>query len=319
MSSAPSLYLFSQVTSLRCGGMVVCTAINHCICDGIGTSQFLQAWAHLTAKPDTELPILPFHSRHLLKPRSPPQVNFPHSAYTKSPSSPVNLLQFLQSQPLVATCLTFTPSHLLHLKKQCVPSLKCTAFEALASHTWRSWVKSLDLPHNLTVKLLFSVNVRRKMDPEIPEGFYGNGFVLACAESGAGELVTANLRHGVTLVQQGKARVDDGHVRSIIDLLEDKSVKTDLSASLVISQWSRMGLEEVDFGEGRPIQMGPVTSDIYCLFLPVVGDSDSVKVMVSVPEAVVEKFQYYMKQCSWDKQENGVIQNGHHPRQNGLI
>ncbi|CAN6881834.1 unnamed protein product [Brassica oleracea var. botrytis] len=36
----------TQVTYLRCGGVILCTAINHCLCDGIGTSQFLHAWAH---------------------------------------------------------------------------------------------------------------------------------------------------------------------------------------------------------------------------------------------------------------------------------
>ncbi|KAF7817593.1 omega-hydroxypalmitate O-feruloyl transferase [Senna tora] len=273
--------LIVQVTNLLCGGMVLCTAINHCICDGIGTSQFLHAWAHLTTKPNTtsDLPILPFHARHLLKPRNPPK-----------------------SQPLVATCLTFTPSHLLHLKKQCVPSLKCTAFEALASHTWRCWVRSLDLPPTLNVKLLFSVNVRKKVRPEIPEGYYGNGFVLGCAESGVEELVRANLRHGVKLVQEGKERVDDEHVRSMIDLLEDKSVKTDLSVSLVISQWSKLGLEEVDFGEGKAMQMGPLTSDIYCLFLPLIGDSNAVRVMVSLPQPVLPKFEYFMKDYFWDHQ-----------------
>ncbi|XP_028802994.1 fatty alcohol:caffeoyl-CoA acyltransferase-like [Neltuma alba] len=307
--------LIVQVTGLRCGGMAVCTAINHCICDGLGTSQFLNAWAHLTTSPNGDLPILPFHSRNILKPRNPPQVKFSHSGYTKtnsssSSSSQVDLVKLLQSQTLVATCFTFTSSHLLHLKKQCV--VKCTTFEALASHTWRSWVRSLDLSPALNVKLLFSVNVRKKLSPEIPQGYYGNGFVLGCVESTVEELLETGLCNGVKLVQQEKARLDDGQVRSMIDLLEDKTVKTDLSASLVISQWSKLGLEELDFGGGKALQMGPLTSDIYCLFLPVVGDSDAARVMVSVPEGVVEKFEFYMKEYIWDKEGNGHVHNGYH-------
>ncbi|KAI9118254.1 hypothetical protein K1719_010586 [Acacia pycnantha] len=297
--------LIVQVTSLRCGGMVVCAAISHCICDGIGTSQFLNAWAHLTTSPTCELPIIPFHSRNLLMPRNPPQVD---------------LVKWLQSQHLVATCFTLTSSHLLHLKKQCV--VTCTTFEAVASHTWRSWVRSLDLSPTLNVKLLFSVNVRKKLNPEMPQGYYGNGFVLGCAESTVEGLLNAGLDKGVKLVQQGKAKLDDEHVRSMIDLLEDKTVKTDLSASLVISQWSKLGLEEVDFGGGKALQMGPLTSDIYCYFLPVTGDSEAVRVMVSVPEDVAEKFEFYMKEyiTSGKKEGKGHIHhNGYHPQQNGFI
>ncbi|KAL9445973.1 hypothetical protein AB3S75_013784 [Citrus x aurantiifolia] len=307
--------LVVQVTNLRCGGMILCTAINHCLCDGIGTSQFLHAWAHATTKPNLDPPISPFHTRHVLKPRNPPQVNFTHHGYTKTTQNEtaqveVEINQYLQAQPLVPASLTFTPSQILHLKRQCVPSLKCTTFEALASHTWRSWVRSLDLlPDSLNVKLLFSVNVRKKLNPEMPEGYYGNGFVLACAQTSVNDLVNSNLYHTIKLVQQAKASLTDDYVRSMVDLLEDKSYKTDLSSSLVISQWSKLGLEDLDFGEGKPMHMGPVTSDIYCLFLPVTGDLNSTRVLVSMPEGVVEKFEYYMTELLDRDQQNTNNEN----------
>ncbi|KAF3446356.1 hypothetical protein FNV43_RR11535 [Rhamnella rubrinervis] len=306
--------LVVQVTYLRCGGMILCTAINHCICDGIGTSQFLHSWAHVLTKPNLDFPISPVHSRHVLKSRNPPKITFAHpqfsSAAPKDNNTHVDILKFLQSQPLVATSLTFTPADILRLKRQCVPSLKCTAFEALASHTWRSWVRSLDMPPSLDVKLLFSVNIRKKMSPEIPQGYYGNGFVLGCARSNVKDLVAANLRHGVKLVQQAKSDLSDDYVRSIIDLFEDKTVKTDLSTSLVISQWAKLGLEDLDFGHGKPLHMGPLTSDIYCLFLPVSGDFDAVRVLLSVPESVIEKFEYYMKEFL-DKEDCNGEANGY--------
>lgn len=156
------------------------------------------------------------------------------------------------------------------------------------------------------MKLLFSVNVRRKLDPEIPEGYYGNGFVLACAQTTVKDLIYSNLHHAVKLVQEAKSRLTDDYVRSLVDLLEDKTVKTDLSASLVISQWSRLGLEDLNFGGGKPLQMGSVTSDIYCLFLPVVGDFHAVRVLVSMPESAVGKFEDYMTEfLDCNSQENG--------------
>ncbi|PON93392.1 Transferase [Trema orientale] len=307
--------LIIQVTSLRCGGMILCTGINHCICDGIGTSQFLHAWAHVTAKENLDLPISPVHSRHVLKPRNPPQIAFNHPQFTKpvpNAKEPchVDIFKFLQSQPLVPASFTFSPTQLLCLKRQCVPSLKCTTFEALASHTWRSWIRSLDPSPSLTVKLLFSVNIRKKLSPEIPQGYYGNGFVLGCAQAHVKDLVAANLHHGVKSVQAAKAALNDGHVRSMIDLLEDKTVKTDLSTSLVISQWAKLGLEDLDFGQGKPLHMGPVASDIYCLFLPVIGDVNAVRVLVSVPESMVEKFEFHMNECLDHEEENHGVADG---------
>lgn len=298
--------------------MILCTAISHCLCDGIGTSQFLHAWAQLTKNPEVELTIIPFHWRHVLKPRDPAQVKFRHPSYTApNPTPEVDLLKLIQSQPIVPTSFTFTHSHVLRLKKQCVPSLKCTSFETLAAHTWRSWIRSLNisLPSKLVVKLLFSVNVRAIVD--LPQGYYGNGFLLACAESTVEELVEGNMHHSVKLVQEAKTRLkDEGYIRSIVDLLEDKTVKMDLSNSLVISQWSKLGLEDVDFGEGKPLHMGSLTSDIYCLFLPVTGDANAVRVLLSVPETMVERFQYYMNQIWETKQENG---DGTHQNENGFF
>lgn len=305
--------LIVQVTHLRGDGMILCTAINHCLCDGIGSSHFLHAWAHFTTQSNpTNLPILPYHYRHVLKPGNNPQrVTFTHPVFTKVTHdlhNALNLNKYLQSLPLVASSMTFSSSQILHLKKQCVPSVKCTTFEVLAYHTWRCWVKSLDLPCFISVKLLFSVNVRKKLMNDMPEGYYGNGFVLACAEAKVKDLSAPNLHDGVKLVQHVKSTINDEYVKSAIDMLEDKSVVTDLSASLVISQWSKLGLEDVDFGQGKPIHMGPVVSDIYCLFLPVIGDSDAVTVLVSIPESMVDKFEYHMTEA-FEMVEKGDAKN----------
>lgn len=285
--------------------MILCLAINHCICDGIGTSQFLHAWAYMTTQSTPIPPIQPFHSRQVLRPRNSPQVTYTHPGFTQANNnshSGINIFKFLISQPLVTASMTFSSSQILNLKRQSVPSLKCTNFEVLASHTWRCWVKSLNLPSSLKVKLLFSVNIRKKL--ALPEGYYGNGFVLACAETECKELIQPNFHDGVRLVQQAKSNITVDYVKSMIDFLDDKNIRTDLSTSLVISQWSNLGLEDLDFGEGKPLHMGPLTSDIYCLLLPVNGDVGATRVLISMPECVIEKFQYYMTEFP------GTTENG---------
>ncbi|XP_019156827.1 PREDICTED: omega-hydroxypalmitate O-feruloyl transferase [Ipomoea nil] len=314
--------LVVQVTKLRCGGMIVCTGVNHCLCDGIGTAQFLHVWAHF-ARDDVDSLITPFHSRHVFNPRereSHKLTSF-HPAFSRSAPggycnshSALDVTRYLQSQPLTPASLTFSQSQILRLKSQCAPPLKCTSFEALAAHTWRCWAKSLDLPPSLAVKLLFSVNIRKRVEPELPAGYYGNGFVLGCAEAPVKDLAGggsgANLHDAVRLIQRAKLALTDDYVRSAVDLLEDKSVTTDLSSSLVISQWSKLGLEDLDFGEGKPLFMGPLTSDIYCLFVPLVGDPNAARVLVSLPQQIVGKFEYYMTEFLDSKPNEGTI-NGH--------
>ncbi|KAF0898924.1 hypothetical protein E2562_012630 [Oryza meyeriana var. granulata] len=291
--------LVVQVTRLGCGGMVLCTAISHCLCDGIASANFLHAWARAAAAAHTSVAdATVLHDRRALRPRCPPRVAFTHPEYTSGGGTGTHpsLLSQLLSQPLAPVSLTFTASHLLRLKTGCSPSLRCTSFEALAAHVWRAWVLSLGPPPAMRVKLLFSVNVRRRLKPELPWSYSGNAFVLGCAEATAGELVASGSSGGVRLVQEAKECIDDDYVRSMVDLLEERrGAKPDLAATLVISAWTRLGLEDIDFGKGRAAHMGPLTSEIYCVFLPVVADGypDGVTVLVSVPQAAAESFEHH--------------------------
>ncbi|MQL73916.1 hypothetical protein Taro_006271 [Colocasia esculenta] len=156
----------------------------------------------------------------MLRPRCPPFVALPHlefatSAPQEKPSAGY-LSQLLLSQPLVPIYVTFRPAEVLQLKQNCVPSLKCTSFGALATHVWRAWVRCLDPLPALYVKLLFSINMTT--------GLLASG---------------TNLFVVMKLVQAAKEHVDDGYVQSMVDLLEERrGTRLDLSASLVISQWS---------------------------------------------------------------------------------
>ncbi|KAF7037564.1 hypothetical protein CFC21_047914 [Triticum aestivum] len=200
--------LVVQVTRLGCGGTILCTAISHCLCDGIGAAQFLHAWARVARFEAADHHVAPFHDRGVLRPRCPPHVAFEHQEYANSLPGGDELAaaSSLFVGPLARVSLTFTGAHVQRLKDLCAPWLEeGTSFEVLAAHVWRAWVRSLSAPSDLRVKLLFTVDIRRRVHPGLPGGYYGNGFVLACAESMAGQLAApSGAHHAARLVRAAK-------------------------------------------------------------------------------------------------------------------
>ncbi|KAF2615314.1 hypothetical protein F2Q70_00008672 [Brassica cretica] len=93
------------------------------------------------------------------------------------------------------------------------------------------------------------------------------------------------------LVKQAKERVGDDYVRSVVEAVSKSKACPDSVGVLILSQWSRLGLERLDFGFGKPVHVGSVCCDRYCLLLPVPEQNDAVKVMVAVPSSAVDSYE----------------------------
>lgn len=282
--------------------------MNHCLCDGIGSAQFMHAWADTCRNPDAPLSIRPCWGREALKPRVPLKIQFPHPEFGRPDQDPCpeNLQPpAMADEPLIPVFMTFGADRILRLKRLCMPLLKCTSFEVLAAHVWRCWARAMA---KKSAKLLFTADVRSRLDPPLPAGFYGNGFVLACAECSPDVLGHASVRGAVKAVQSAKtAALSDAHVRSTVDLLEDRRPMVDLSSSLVVTQWSRLGLERVDFGTGLPAHVGPISSEVHCIFLPVVGQPEAVSILVSVPASRAHRFECCLRDLE-DQEVDGPLE-----------
>ncbi|KAJ4971038.1 hypothetical protein NE237_004137 [Protea cynaroides] len=291
-----------QLTWLPEGVATLGVGISHCLCDGIGSAEFLNTFADLATgrRGLAELQPKPIWNRHLLNPVSrQPNHQSPvadHPEFDRL-QDPYGFVHRFSREPLTPTCVTFDRRSLTQLKKlasSSEPELSYTSFEVLSAHVWRCWTKALELPGTQTLRLLFSVNIRNRVKPNLPEGYYGNGFVLGCAQTGAKELVENGLGWAAGLIRSAKDRVGDEYVRNVVESVNQSRACPDSVGVLIVSQWSRMGLERVDLGMGKPVHVGPICCDKYCLFLPVVEQRDAVKVMVAVPKSVVDKYEYLL-------------------------
>ncbi|CAK9163305.1 unnamed protein product, partial [Ilex paraguariensis] len=91
------------------------------------------------------------------------------------------------------------------------------------------------------------------------------------------DLTEKGLGYAAELMKRAKERVNEQYVREVVEMVSSSQASPDSVGVLVLSQWSRLGLDRVDFGLGRPVQVGPICCDRYCLMLPVYDQKDAVK------------------------------------------
>ncbi|KAL3726843.1 hypothetical protein ACJRO7_031703 [Eucalyptus globulus] len=252
-----------QVTTFKCGGIVVGIVMNHVLVDGKALTDFIACWNDLArAKPPS---VLPFLDRSVLRPRQPPRVDLPHHEYALRDQRP-GLVVDPQTKPLVYRSFCFKPQALIQLKKaariatQNGSSVVPTNFEVISALVWISRTKALGIAPHETTKLLTAVDGRPKFDPPLPSGYFGNGIALSCAECSAGELTRKPFSFAVQTVHEALASVTESYIRSAIDHMELNRVLIDCEGnSCCISKWSRLPFYKMDFGFGRPFQVAPAT------------------------------------------------------------
>ncbi|KAL2526621.1 HXXXD-type acyl-transferase family protein [Abeliophyllum distichum] len=296
--------LVVQLTWLSDGGATLAVGFNHSLCDGIGSGEFLNSFSELATgrRGLGQLKPKPAWSRHLLCPTvfGTAQSNIlSHPEFGIVPDLCGFASRYIQ-ETLVPTSVTFDKRKLSELKKLAaftseLNEFPCTSFEVLSAHVWRSWARALNLPPNQILKLVFSVNIRKRVKPSLPTGYYGNAFVLGCAQTFARDLTERGLGYATELVKRAKERVDDEYVREVVESVSSSRASVDSVGVMILTQWSRLGLENVDFGMGKPVQVEPVCCDKYCILLPDADQTDAVKVNVAVPTGCVDQYLHYLR------------------------
>ncbi|KAK8593196.1 hypothetical protein V6N13_043201 [Hibiscus sabdariffa] len=317
LKGAPPLVV--QLTWLKDGNAALGVGINHCLCDGIGSAEFLNSFAELASTSQSSFAEFrfspkPIWDRHLLNPRPPlfkPSMNnnnnsLSHLEFNRVPDL-CGFMSRFSNERLVPTSFIFNKTSLNELKKMAVFSTSrvgvgesnYTSFEVLSAHIWRSWARALNLPSNQIIKLLFSINIRERVKPSMPSGYYGNAFVLGCAQSSVKELTEKGLGYAAMQVKRAKEGVDSEFVESVAESVSQRGARPDSVGVLILSQWSRLGLEKVEVGGmGKPVHVGPICCDRYCLLLPVINQTDAVKAMVAVPSSAALRYQHLIRSFS---------------------
>ncbi|CAI9754679.1 unnamed protein product [Fraxinus pennsylvanica] len=288
--------LVAQVTKFKCGGFVLGLCMNHCMFDGIGAMEFVNSWGE-TAR-GLKLKVPPFMDRSILKARNPPKLEFPHHEYAEIED--ISNTTELYKEEMLYKSFCFDPEKLEHLRKKALENGnlgKCTTFEALSAYVWKARSEALNMKPDQQTKLLFAVDGRSRFEPPIPEGYFGNAIVLTNSLCKAGELVDNPFSFTVKLVQEAVKMVTDGYMRSAIDFFEATRARPSLTATLLITTWSRLSFHTTDFGWGEPVLSGPVVlpEKEVILFLSHGKERKSINVLLGLPAPAMKTFEQLMQ------------------------
>ncbi|TKY60567.1 Omega-hydroxypalmitate O-feruloyl transferase [Spatholobus suberectus] len=288
--------LLIQVTKFKCGGFVLGVNVNHCMDDGLSAMQFVNAWGE-TAR-GLDWTISPVLDRTILRARNPPKIEFAHHEFDEIED--VSNTRKLFDEEILYKSFCFDPDKLEQLKKKATEDgvvKKCSTFEALTAFVWRARTEALRMHPNQQTKLLFAVDGRSRFVPPIPKGYFGNAIVLSNALCKVGELLNNPLSFTVGLIGKAIDMVTDRYMRSAIDYVEVKRARPSLTATLVITAWTRIPFHTTDFGWGKPFFFGPVSlpGKEVILFLSHSEESKSINVLLGLPVSAMKKFETLME------------------------
>ncbi|KAJ1417880.1 Transferase [Sesbania bispinosa] len=287
-----------QVTKFKCGGFTLGLNMIHCMKDGLCAMEFVNAWSE--AARGLDLKIQPFLDRTIIKARSPPKIEFQHHEFDEIEDIS-NTKKLYEEEKMLYRSFCFNHEKLELLKKKATEDgviEKCSTFEALSGFVWRARTEALKMHPDQQTKLLFAVDGRSRFVPPIPEGYFGNAIVLTNSLCKAGELLNNPLSFTVGLIRKAIDMVTDSYMRSAIDYFEVKRARPSLTATLLITTWTRLSFHTTDFGWGEPLCSGPVTlpEREVILFLSHGQERKSINVLLGLPASAMEFFEALMMQ-----------------------
>ncbi|KAJ1259753.1 hypothetical protein BS78_10G180400 [Paspalum vaginatum] len=250
-----SLILLVQVTQFACGGFVVGFRFSHAVADGPGAAQFMTAVGDIARG----------HAAPLVAPA------WGREAIPCPPRAAVGPLPVPTELRLQYLAMDISTEYIEHFKARFLERTghRCSAFEVLIAKAWQSRTRAAGFAAGSPVHVCFAMNARpalaKAAGRALPDGFYGNCYYIMRVSAAAEAVAGASVYDVVRLIREGKKRLPAEFARWSADGEAspgggDPYRITSDYRTLLVSDWSRLGFAEVDYGWGCPVHVVPLTN-----------------------------------------------------------
>ncbi|OEL20353.1 3'-N-debenzoyl-2'-deoxytaxol N-benzoyltransferase [Dichanthelium oligosanthes] len=245
-------YPAMQVTQFACGGFVVGFRFSHAVADGPGAAQFMTAVGDVARG----------HAAPLVAPA------WGREAIPSPPGAAVGPLPVPTELRLQYLAMDISTEYIEHFKARFLEQTghRCSAFEVLIAKAWQSRTRAAGFAPGSPVHVCFAMNARPALaalrgKAALPDGFYGNCYYIMRVSAAAEAVSDASVYDVVRLIREGKKRLPGEFARwSAGGGGGDPYRITSDYRTLLVSDWSRLGFAEVDYGWGCPVHVVPLTN-----------------------------------------------------------
>ncbi|CAI0400656.1 unnamed protein product [Linum tenue] len=271
--------LLVQLTRFGCGGFCLGFNMCHAVADGLAAMHFFHEWARV-ARGEGVGGVGPVFDRRVLRGGQPPLARQPAFDPAQFDHPPVLLHDNDNGIGNAATRLKLTKTQVHTLKEMANKDLSSTlttrpytTYETLTAHIWRCACKARKLEPNQLTAVGVCVDARRRVDPPLPDGYFGDAVIDVKATGLSGDLVARPLGYAAGRVREATEKADSEFLWSAIEYMKNQPDLTKFQdffeeggeeeeeepffgiPNLNVTSWLRLSMLGLDFGFGKEVRM----------------------------------------------------------------
>ncbi|KAM3331059.1 hypothetical protein ACQJBY_027251 [Aegilops geniculata] len=245
------LILMAQITKFTCGGFAVGICFSHLVFDGQGAAQFLQAAGEL-ARGFPAPSVAPVWDRATIP--DPPKL-------PRGPPPSFTAFSF------VTQVVEISPESILRIKDEfkAATGETCSTFDAVTAVVFKSRALAVELPDAAEVRLGFAASTRHLLQSVLPsvDGYYGNCVYPVGITRSSKTIQEAALPEVVGVMREAKEALKVRFTDWMHGGAKDDHYNVPLDyGTVTVSDWSRVGFNEVDYGFGEPGYVFTLNDDV---------------------------------------------------------